>query len=169
MRIGIFFCQTIDNRNLNIDAIAKYSANLPEVETVQILRLKPLPDIRFLSDQIRNHKLERIVIAGDVPGYYKPAFTRAMAIAGGNTDEIRLASFQEHGARGEDAMDRAKAIVACATMGSHPRGESCQSCNSDYWRRHSRDTICTRNSQCRKAGIPGGTNRYHRGTYGYVR
>ena len=32
-------------------------------------------------------------------------------------DEIRLASFQEHGARGENAMDRAKAIVACATMG----------------------------------------------------
>src|SRR4030043_59661 len=34
-----------------------------------------------------------------------------------NIDEIRLASFQEHGARGEYAMDRAKAVVACATMG----------------------------------------------------
>lgn len=117
MRTGVFFCQTGDNRNLNIDAIAKYSANLPEVETVQILRLKPLPDLRFLRDQITNHSLGRIVIAGDIPGYYKPVFTRAMAMAGGNTDEIRLASFQEHGAIGENAMDRAKAIVACATMG----------------------------------------------------
>jgi len=117
MRTGVFFCQTGDNRDLNIDAIAKYSANLPEVETVQILRLKPLPDVRFLSDQITKYNLGRIVIAGDIPGYYKPVFTRAMAMTGGNTDEIRIASFQQHGARGENAMDRAKAIVACATMG----------------------------------------------------
>ncbi len=117
MRTGVFFCQTDDSRNLNIDAIAKYSANLPEVETVQILRLKPLPDVRFLSDQITTYHLGRVVIAGDIPGYYKPLFTRAMAMTGGNPDEIRLASFQEHGARGENAMDRAKAIIACATMG----------------------------------------------------
>ncbi len=117
MRTGVFFCQSQDNRNLNIDSIAKYSANLPEVETVQILRLKPLPDVRFLCEQIRSNKLERIVIAGDIPGYFKPVFTKAMAITGGNTNEIYLASFQEHGARGENAMDRAKAIVACATMG----------------------------------------------------
>ncbi len=117
MRIGVFFCQTDDNRNLNIDAIAKYSANLPDVETVQILRIKPPPDVQFLREQISAQKLERIVIAGDIPGYYKPVFTRAMALAGGNADEIRLASFQEHGASGENAMDRAKAIVACATMG----------------------------------------------------
>lgn len=117
MRTGVFFCQAQDNRNLNIDAIAKYSANLPEVETVQILRLKPLPDVKFISDQIRSNNLERIVLAGDMPGYYKPVFTKAMAIAGGSTDEIRLASFQEHGAKGENSMDRAKAIVACATMG----------------------------------------------------
>jgi heterodisulfide reductase subunit A len=103
--------------NLNIDSIAKYSANLPDVETVQILRPKPLPGIDFICNQIRSGKLERIVLAGDMPGYFKPVFTRAVALTGGNTDEIRLASFQEHGAKGENAMDRAKAIVACATMG----------------------------------------------------
>ena len=117
MRTGVFFCQSADNRNLNIDAIAKYSANLPEVETVQILRLKPLPDVKFISEQITTYNLGRIVIAGDIPGYYKPVFTRAMAMTGGNSDEILLASFQQYGARGENAMDRAKAIVACATMG----------------------------------------------------
>jgi heterodisulfide reductase subunit A len=106
-----------DSRNLNIDAIAKYTANLPEVETVQILGLKPHPDVNILCEQIQSNNLERIVIAGDMPGYFKPVFTKAMAMTGGNMDEIRLASFQEHGARGENAMDRAKAIVACATMG----------------------------------------------------
>jgi len=106
-----------ENSRLNIDAIAKYSANLPNVETVQILGLKPHPDVEILSALIKSNNLERIVIAGDMPGYFKPVFTKAMAIAEGNTDEIRLASFQEHGARGENAMNRAKAIVACASMG----------------------------------------------------
>jgi heterodisulfide reductase subunit A len=117
MRTGVFFCQMEDSRNLNIDAIAKYSANLPEVETVQILGVKPHPEVKILCEQIKSNNLGRIVIAGDMPGYFKPVFTKAMAMTGGNTDEIRLASFQEHGARGENAMDRAKAIVACATMG----------------------------------------------------
>lgn len=117
MRTGVFFCQLQDNRNLNIDAIAKYSANLPEVESVQILRTKPVPDAARLCETIKSYKLDRIVLAGDMPGYFKPVFTKAMALAGGNPDEIRLASFREHGAIGENSMDRAKAIVACATMG----------------------------------------------------
>jgi len=50
MRTGVFFCQTEESRNLNIDAIAKYSANLPEVETVQILGTKPHPDLNILSE-----------------------------------------------------------------------------------------------------------------------
>src|SRR4030066_1291528 len=117
MRTGVFFCQMEDSRNLNIDAIAKYTANLPEVETVQILGLRRHPEVKILCEQIKLNNLERIVVAGDIPGYFKPVFTKAMAMTGGNTDEIRLASFREHGAKGENAMDRAKAIVACATMG----------------------------------------------------
>ena len=79
MRTGVFFCQMEDNRNLNIDAIAKYTANLPAVETVQILGLKPHPDVNILCEQIKSSNLERIVIAGDMPGYFKPVFTKAMA------------------------------------------------------------------------------------------
>ena len=117
MRTGVFFCQMEDAGNLNIDAIAKYSANLPEVETVQIFGLKPKLDVEKLCDKIKSNNLNRIVIAGDMPGYFKPVFTKAMAVTGGNTDEIRLASFQEHGSKGEYAVDRAKAIVACAAFG----------------------------------------------------
>jgi len=106
-----------ENRNLNIEAIAKYSANLPKVETVRILKLRHPPDVKDICEMIRSGNLERLVIAGDMPGYFKPVFTKAMAMAGANTNEIRLASFQEHGAKGENAMDRAKAIVACATLG----------------------------------------------------
>jgi heterodisulfide reductase subunit A len=117
MRTGVFFCQVDEQWKIDIDAIAKYTANLPEVETVQNLGIMPRIDVNKLSDNIKTNKLERIVVAGDLPGYFKPVFTKAMAKTGGNTKEVRLASFQEHGAKNGHTLDRAKAIVACATMG----------------------------------------------------
>ena len=58
-----------------------------------------------------------MVIAGDSPGFFKPAFTRAMALAGGDPREVRLASFQEHGASRGIGTERAKAVLACAVHG----------------------------------------------------
>src|SRR4030042_3545448 len=117
MRTGVFFCQAEDNRNLNIDSIAKYSANLPEVETVQILRLKPLPEVKFISEQIKSNNLERIVLAGDMPGYFKPVFTKTVDLTGGNTAEIRLASFQDIGEKGETERHRANDCVVAPHWG----------------------------------------------------
>lgn len=117
MRTGVFFCLTETNKDLNIDSVAKYTANLPEVEFVRIMSMKPPPEVNYLCGLIKSNELERIVIAGEMPGYFKAVFTKAMALAGRNTDEVRLSSFQEHGAKGKDAMNRAKAVVACATRG----------------------------------------------------
>jgi heterodisulfide reductase subunit A len=117
MRTGVFFCQLDNQWNTDIDAIAKYSANLPDVETVQNLGVMPLLDYETLSEKITSRDLERVVIAGDIPGYFKPVFTKAMASSGRNVKEVRLASFQEHGVKNGNTLDRAKAIVACATIG----------------------------------------------------
>lgn len=117
MRTGVFFCQVDEHDRLNLDSVAKYAANLPEVETVVNLGLQPTLRAEDLAEIISSNNLERIVISGDMPGYYKPAFSKAMSITNGNPDEVRLASFKEHGARGAVALDRAKAIVACAAMG----------------------------------------------------
>ena len=117
MRIGIFFCQIDNGLKINIDSVAKYAANLQEVEIVQILGVKPRINIDQLAETIKVNQLNRIVIAGDIPGYFKPLFTKAAATVGCNPEEIWLASYNEHGASGEDANERAKAIIACATMG----------------------------------------------------
>ena len=117
MRTGVFFCQLDDQWKIDIDAIAKYSANLPDVETVLNLGINPKLKADSLSDKIKSSHLDRVVVAGDLPGFYKPVFTKAMADAGGDVDEVRLASFQEHGAKNGKTLDRAKAIVACATFG----------------------------------------------------
>ncbi len=115
MRIGIFFCQVDEEKNLNIDTVAKYSANLPEVEMVRILGVKPSLNPMAICRELKENHIQRVVIAGDMPGYYKPVFTKAMALAGYNPHEVRLASFREHGATDKESNNRAKAIVACAS------------------------------------------------------
>jgi heterodisulfide reductase subunit A len=117
MRTGIFICKVETGKSLNIDALAKYAANLPGVELVQTIGINAGLDAESISKIIKHNNLERVVIASEMPGYYKPVFTKAMALADRNTKEVRLASFQEHGAKGEIAMDRAKATMACANMG----------------------------------------------------
>jgi len=119
MRTGVFICQEDAEgwERINLHAVESYAANLPTVETVQILGFRPKLDPVALAEEIKRNRLDRIVIAGDSPGFFKPAFTRAMALAGGDTDEVRLASFREHGALGSGATVRAESIVACAVMG----------------------------------------------------
>jgi len=117
MRIGIFIGQVLKESSLYLDPVARYAANLPDVERVRQLGFQPRLDVKALAAEIREAKLDRIVIAGDSPGYFKPAFTQALRMAGGSPDEVRLASFREHGAAASDAIQRAKAIVACAVFG----------------------------------------------------
>ena len=119
MRIGVYICrvgvETGDGANL--EAVGHYMANLPQVESVRSLGLLPRIDPEAMADEIAADELDRIVIAGDSPGFFKPAFTRAMSLAGREPDEVRLASFREHGVSGDGATERAKAIAACAVYG----------------------------------------------------
>jgi heterodisulfide reductase subunit A len=117
MRVGVFVARSLPENGVNLQAIANYAANLSAVEKVRILGFPPRLNSKALAEEIRAEKLERIVLAGDSPGYFKPVFTRAMTMAGGNPEEVRLASFREHGAASGAATERAKAIVACAVHG----------------------------------------------------
>jgi heterodisulfide reductase subunit A len=117
MRVGIFFGQILKEQGINLEAVASYARNLPEVEAVRVLGYRPRLDQAALLAEVRESRLDRIVLGGDSPGYLKPAFTRVLVAAGGNPDEVRLASFREHGAQTGDALERAKAVVACAVRG----------------------------------------------------
>jgi heterodisulfide reductase subunit A len=117
MRVGVYLCQADHPSAVNLEAVAKYAANLAGVEVAEYLGVRPKLTPADLSARIRRHRLDRVVIAGDSPGYFKPSFTTAMVLAGGNPDEVRLASFRGHGAVNADFTDRAKGIVACAVLG----------------------------------------------------
>jgi heterodisulfide reductase subunit A2 len=115
MRVGVFLGNSLDGSGIDLDSVGSYARNLPSVEHVRVLGEKPRLDPMALAAEIRKERLERIVLAGDSPGRFKPAFTRAMAASGGNPEEVQLASFREHGAgAGREALERAKAVVACA-------------------------------------------------------
>ncbi|MEK7705450.1 MAG: FAD-dependent oxidoreductase, partial [Myxococcota bacterium] len=117
MRVGVYIGQVLSIGRMNLQAIADYAANLPHVARVRIIGFRPQLDPQHLADEIRAERFERIVLAADSPGYFKPAFTRALALAGGNPTEVRLASFREHGAGSTTDTERAKAVVACAVNG----------------------------------------------------
>ncbi len=116
MQTGIFFCQIEALTNISTDAVAKYASNLPDVGWVEDMGIRPSLVAEDLAILIKEKKINRIVIAGDLPGYFKPVFTKAMRLAGVDPDEVKLASFKEHGAVGELALDRAKATVYCAHL-----------------------------------------------------
>jgi len=117
MRTGVYFCSVEKNQEMDVTAVALYAANLPGVATCKILETGHRLDPEQLYGQLFSEGIERVVIAGDLPGFFKPVFTKAMGFAGKNPMEVRLASFREHGAVGEIALERAKAIVACAVQG----------------------------------------------------
>ena len=118
-RIGIYFCWTGTAPAvwMNQDELSSYAAQLPGVCLVRDLGMNPPLDPKAYRQEIRVRGLTRIVVAGDSPGYYKPTFTTAMTEAGGNPAEVRLASFQEHGATQFGGSVRAKAVLACAACG----------------------------------------------------
>ena len=119
MRIGVYLCQTGtgDLDAVDLHSVVGYAGNLPNVEMVKDLGTMPALDIETLVAEIRAHDLQRVVIAGDSPGFFKPAFTTAMKNAGGDPSEVRLASFRQHGASFGIGTVRAKSVLACATFG----------------------------------------------------
>lgn len=117
MRIGVYLGHALGPDGVSLDAVACYASDLPHVEVVRVLGIRPTLDWRVLRDEIRAEALDRVVLAGDSPGYFKPAFTRAMADALGDPEEVRLASFREHGATAQDRTERAKGVLACAVRG----------------------------------------------------
>ncbi|MBN1853586.1 MAG: CoB--CoM heterodisulfide reductase iron-sulfur subunit A family protein [Pirellulales bacterium] len=117
MNVGVFIGQVLSRDTFNSKALADYAANLPSVALVRQIGYRPRLDPALLAQELRSHALDRIVLAGDSPGFFKPAFTRALALAGKDPEEVRLASLREHGVESVDEGLRAKAIVACAVKG----------------------------------------------------
>ena len=117
MHTGVYLCYLNRDSGVGYSAIAKYAANLPGVEAVRLLGHNPPLDPLKIAEDVKRSGFNRIVVGGDTPGYFRPAFTRAMVLAGRDPDEVKLASFSAHGAHTADDTERAESILACAVHG----------------------------------------------------
>ena len=116
-KVGVYLCNQDPKTQITVDlsAVAEYAKSLPGVTHVEVRSPPWKPSPQKLADEFKQLGLTTVVIAGHSPGHFKPVFTRAMADAGLQPDQVRLASFREHGLR--DSIERAKAVVACAVHG----------------------------------------------------
>ncbi len=123
-RIAVFLCHAGTDSTSRPDhtALLEYADRHPTTVIAEDLGTRPKIDPVALSRRLKRQRIERVVLAGDSPGAYKPAITRAMGQAGEDPSRVHLASFDEHGASYtvdgfHDPTERAKAILACALRG----------------------------------------------------
>ncbi len=114
-RIGVYLCARGEwsGGPLDLDAIAGYARRLPGVRIARVVAAEEPLDPDALTIEVVREGLDALVVGGDSPGFFKPAFARALAQAGGDPRAVRLASFREHGTSEDGAtaraLDRARA------------------------------------------------------------
>jgi heterodisulfide reductase subunit A len=112
----VYFCagdEALSEADVGI--LVSHAAELPGVALVR--RCEAGPDPLALAAEIRETSLDAVVLAGHAPGYSKPAFTRAMALAGRDAENVRLAPFRDGAARRERFLERALGELTCAVYG----------------------------------------------------
>lgn len=114
-RIGVFLFEgSAPSPSLDYASVAEYAAHLPDVIAVRTVAASSAITPEVLAVEIRKAKLNTIVLAADHPGFHKPAFSRALTLAGRDGSQVRLASFGE---RGDGASTkRAKVLITCAVQ-----------------------------------------------------
>jgi heterodisulfide reductase subunit A len=116
-RIGVFLVKAEGEPQVAVDvnALAQYAAQLPGVALARTIAATAITSIEKLASEIRKAGLNAIVVAGEHPGFSKPAFAHALALAGMDGSAVRLASFAERSGPMSNAC--AQAIVASAVRG----------------------------------------------------
>jgi len=67
-----------------------------------------------IMERIENQDLNRIIVAGAIPGTVKGLFSKSMSMAGKEPQSVMLASFNQYGIWSGKDTERAKALLLCA-------------------------------------------------------
>jgi heterodisulfide reductase subunit A2 len=92
--------------------LARYSLEFPNVARIWQYLDFPWNEENIIQ-KIESHNLERLIIAGDLPGTVKTLFSKAMALAGKDPKKVLLASFNDYGICINNDINRAKSVLAC--------------------------------------------------------
>ena len=119
LRIGVFVCDCGLNiaGTVDTEAVANYSATLDDV--IAVVRNKYTcadPGQNEIKKAIRDHQLNRVVVASCTPKIHEPTFRQCVADAGLNPYLYEMANIREHCSwvhqdEKEKATDKAKDLV----------------------------------------------------------
>jgi heterodisulfide reductase subunit A len=118
-RIGVYVCHCGLNIAgvVDVEKVAEYAKGLPDVAVVKhYAYMCSEPGQRMIQDDIKKHKLDRIIIATCSPRMHEETFRRAVAEAGLNPYLTEIVNLREqvswaHAHDPEKATEKAKALV----------------------------------------------------------
>jgi heterodisulfide reductase subunit A len=122
IRIGVFPCKCGKNIGavVDVDAVAEYASTLPNVVFVQVNRYTCAdPGQREIQTAIKEHGLNRVVVASCSPTMHEDTFRKTVKAAGLNPYLCIMANIREHVSwvhanEPELATQKAKDLVAMA-------------------------------------------------------
>jgi len=127
LRIGVYVCHCGSNIAGVIDpkVVAEYAATLPGVVLAKDnLYMCSDPGQKLIQQDIKEHNLNRIVVAACSPRLHEPTFRACVAKAGLNPFLFEMANIREqdtwvHSHEPDVALEKAKDLVASAVAKAH--------------------------------------------------
>lgn len=122
LRIGVYVCHCGSNIAGVIDpkAVVEYASTLPGVVlATDNMYMCADPGQRLIEEDIKEHNLNRVVVAACSPRLHEPTFRACVAQAGLNPFLFEMANIREqdtwvHSHEPEAALEKAKEYVASA-------------------------------------------------------
>ncbi len=99
LRVGVFVCECGSNiaGSLDCDAVAEFAATLPDVVcAVKNKYTCAEPGQQEIKKHIKEHNLNRVVVASCTPRMHEPTFRKCVSDAGLNPYLMEMAKIREH-------------------------------------------------------------------------
>jgi len=118
VKTGVYFCKHLNGHpdSLQLDELYAFAQGMEEVALIWKAEEMDLVDSDQMARTISEQGITRIILAGETPGFIRPAFSKAMAVSGRDPSQIATVSFREQNATRQKDTELAKAILACAVL-----------------------------------------------------
>ncbi len=121
-RVGVFVCHCGSNIGgyLDVPAVTEYAASLPHVAHAEAnLYTCSQDSIRHIIEQVKEHRLNRVVVASCTPRTHEPLFRDSLRMAGLNPFLFEMANIRNqcswvHSSEQESATAKARDLARMA-------------------------------------------------------
>jgi heterodisulfide reductase subunit A len=160
MKIGVYICQCGINiaQTVDVEKVAEYANTLPSVEVARFYKyMCSDPGQELIKKDIKEMKLDRVVVASCSPRMHEPTFRAVLEDMGMNPYYFEMVNLREHCSWVHEDTDKATAKAfdfwSCRksnffrTIGE--KRSKCYSKGNGYRWRNRWNSSCTRDSRKR--------------------